>query len=159
MIAYYRLVDNILIPNTALYSNSSFSLLLLSLSLSLPYAHLCYLSNTPLQHPLKINFLFLLILPPPLFTFYQMDLLLTVCGYSPLENHPTAHTPPLPLPLTTSSATSSSLPPKNVPKSIENKVNIIEHNHSKEMNRNKLRKRNNGNDIINDENYKVNAQQ
>ena len=43
-------------------------------------------------------------------------------------------------------ATSSSSPPKNVPKSIENKVNIIEHNHSKEMNRNKLRKRNNGNE-------------
>jgi hypothetical protein len=24
----------------------------------------------------------------------QMDLLLVVCGYSPVENHPTAHTPP-----------------------------------------------------------------
>ena len=23
-----------------------------------------------------------------------MDLLLVVCGYSPVENHPTAHTPP-----------------------------------------------------------------
>ena len=32
-----------------------------------------------------------------LFSLPQMDVLLAVCGYSPVENHPTAHTPQQPL--------------------------------------------------------------
>lgn len=84
-----------------------------------------------------------------------MDLLLVVCGYSPLENHPTAHTPPLPVAATVSNSTATV-------QSSEKFNNFTTEMNSKSDNIDKkdvLRRRKIGEEIVTDENYKSNALQ
>ena len=78
-----------------------------------------------------------------------MDVLLVVCGYSPIENHPTAHTPPQPR--------SAVAEPLSFPVAVgDNGLNKLG---GMSEEKHKLRRRKGGDDAAEDENYKSSAQQ
>ena len=84
-----------------------------------------------------------------------MDLLLVVCGYSPLENHPTAHTPPLPVAATVPHSVTTIQSTEKINSAIAEKNNQYDNTDKMDI----LRRRKIKEEIGNDENYKSNAQQ